>query len=88
MTRPSCNRLRGELHTDIAPREARNNYGLSVLVQRYDLSAEARAKGSFSPEVASVLSFSPYMCILMINCDQPPRNHLHIKRTVCSVHLT
>ena len=57
------------------PREARNNYGLSALVQKYDHTAKACAKGSFSSDGASVLSFlriCAYLRILVISRDQPP----------------
>ena len=40
-------------------RETRNNYELLELVRRYDLSAEAHAKGSFlSVELTSTQFFS------------------------------
>ena len=45
-------------------------YGLSVLVQRYDHSARTCEKGSFSPDGASVLSFSPYMHIPPYTSDK------------------
>ena len=71
--------MRGVLHAGVTPREARNNYGLSALVQRYDHTANACQKGSFSSDGASVLGFSPYMHIPPYTSDQPPLSRTRSK---------